>query len=107
MAKAKKKSEPKLVIPPHPAVASAKEMGAMCAEIYGYAIKVARQDGLDEQQVEQLALGKIQRFMAACIKQSKDDWKAYTKATGVKAAYKEVKKPAKRKSVAKTAVKKK
>ena len=72
MAKAKKKSEPKLVIPPHPAVASAKEMGAMCAEIYGYAIKVARQDGLDEQQVEQLALGKIQRFMAACIKQSKE-----------------------------------
>jgi hypothetical protein len=109
MAKAKKKSPAKSAakqvdIPPHPAVPTAKEIGEMCAEIYGYAVKSARQEGLDEQGVEQVALGDVQRFMAACIKQSKQDWKAYTKETGVHAAYVEA--PAKKKAAKKKSAKK-
>lgn len=101
MAKAKKKSAAKSAakradIPPHPAVPTAREIGQMCAEVYGYSVESARREGLDEQGVEQVALGDVQRFMAACIKQSKQDWKAYTKATGVHAAYVEL--PARKKA---------
>ena len=114
MAKAKKKSATssaakRVDIPPHPAVPTAREIGQMCAEVYGYSVESARREGLDEQGVEQVALGDVQRFMAACIKQSKQDWKAYTKATGVHAAYVEAaaprSKPAAKKAAKKSAKK--
>jgi len=95
MAKARKKSSKQASIPPHPAVPRPAEIAALCADIYRHAVKLARQQGLDEQAVEQLALGEIRGFMAACIRQSKADWKAYTRSTGVHAAYVQVKKPVK------------
>jgi hypothetical protein len=94
--KASKKAEKPAVIPPHPALPSAKEIGELCADVYRHAVKIGREDGMDEQSVEQLALGEIGEFMAACIRQSKEDWKAYAKATGVHAAYVEAKKPARK-----------
>lgn len=106
MAKSKKKSTKQAVIPPHPAVPQAKEIGELCADVYRHTVKLARQQGVDEQSVEQVALGEVQAFMAACIRQSKADWKAYTKATGVHAAYVTVKKPATKKSTKKSKSKK-
>ena len=110
MAKAKKKSSKKsekpAAIPPHPALPSPKEIGELCGDIFRHAVKISRGDGADEQTVELLALEAIRDFMAACIKQSKADWKAYTKETGVPAAYVEVKKPAKKKAAKKAAKKK-
>jgi hypothetical protein len=96
MAKARKKSTKQAAIPPYPAVPLPKEIGDLCADIYRHAVKLARQQGLDEQTVEQLALGEIREFMAACIRQSKADWKAYTRSSGVHAAYVQAKKPAKK-----------
>jgi chorismate mutase len=96
MAKAKKKSTKQAAIPPYPAVPLPKEIGELCADVYRHAMKLARQQGLDEQTVEQLALGEIREFMAACIRQSKADWKAYTRTSGVHAAYVQAKKPAKK-----------
>lgn len=106
MAKAKKKSSKKVAIPKHPALPPAKEIGELCAEIYRHAIKVTRQQDADEQTVEQVALGEIKAFMTACIQQSKADWKAYTKATGVHAAYVPVKKSAKKKAAKQVKAKK-
>jgi len=106
MAKAKKKSEKSAAIPKHPAVPSPAEVGELCAEVYRDAVKFAREEGASEQAVEQFAFGEVKAFMAACVKQSKADWKAYTKDTGVHAAYVEgKKKPAKK--AAKKAAKKK
>ena len=96
MAKAKKKSTKQAAIPPHPALPQPKEIGELCADVYRHAVKLARQQGVDEQAVEQLALVAVRAFMAACIRQSKADWKAYTKATGVHAAYVEGRRPAKK-----------
>jgi len=96
MAKAKKKSTKQAAIPPYPAVPLPKEIGELCADVYRHAVKLARQQGVNEQAVEQAALSDIRDFMAACIRQSKADWKAYTRTTGVHAAYVELKAPAKR-----------
>jgi hypothetical protein len=96
MAKAKKKSTKQTAIPPYPAVPRPKEIGELCADVYRHALKLARQRGADEQTVEQAALGEIRGFMSACIRQSKADWKAYTRASGVHAAYVQVKKPVKK-----------
>jgi len=100
MAKAGKKSTKKSTkqadIPPHPAVPSPREIGELCADVYRHAVKLARQQGVNEQAVEQAALSDVRDFMAACIRQSKADWKAYTRDTGVHAAYVESKAPAKR-----------
>ncbi len=105
MAKAKKKSTRQALIPPHPPVPQPKEIGELCADVYRHALKAARQQGLDEQTVEQASLSAIQAFMSACVRQSKADWKAYTKATGVHAAFLETKKPVRKaaKKAAKTA----
>jgi hypothetical protein len=97
MAKGKKKSAKQAVIPAHPALPHAKEIGELCGDVYRHAVMLARQQGLDEQTVEQASLRAIGEFTAACIKQSKADWKAYTKETGVHAAYVAAKQPAKRK----------
>ncbi|MEN9705073.1 MAG: hypothetical protein RLZZ393_952 [Pseudomonadota bacterium] len=94
--KAAKKTAKPAVIPPHPPVPTAKEIGELCADVYRYAVKLGREEGMDEQAVEQLAFGEVREFMAACIRQSKDDWKAYTKATGVHSAYVEARKPARK-----------
>jgi hypothetical protein len=96
MAKARKKSTKQAAIPPYPAVPGPKEVGELCADVYRHTVKLARQQGADEQTVEQVALGEIRGFMAACIRQSKADWKAYTRATGVHAAYVTVRKPVKK-----------
>ena len=98
MAKAKKKSTKQAVTPPHPAVPHPKDIGELCADVYRHGVKLAREQGLDEQSVEQLALGEVGEFMKACIRQSKADWKAYTKSTGVHAAYVPAKKPARKKA---------
>jgi len=74
-------------IPPHPALPSPKDVGELCADIFRHAVKLARAQGADEQSVEQLALDAVRDFMGACIRQSKADWKAYGKKTGVHAAY--------------------
>jgi hypothetical protein len=74
-------------IPPHPALPSPKDVGELCADIFRHAVKLAREKGADEQSVEELALDAVRDFMAACIRQSKADWKAYEKKTGVRAAY--------------------
>jgi len=103
MAKAKKKSSKQAAIPRHPAVPSPREIGELCADVYRHTVKLARQQGVDEQTVEQVALGEVRSFMAACIRQSKADWKAYTRATGVHAAYVQVRKPAKKKAKGKKA----
>jgi DNA-binding ferritin-like protein (Dps family) len=66
--------------------------------VYRNGIRLARLQGVDEQTVEQLALDDVRHFMAACIKQSKQDWKAYTKSTGVHAAFVKSKRPAKKKA---------
>jgi hypothetical protein len=86
-ARSKKKSSKAPAIPAHPRVPLPKEIGELCAGVYRNGIKHARQQGVDEQTVEQLALDDVRHFMAACIKQSKSDWKAYTKSTGVLAAF--------------------
>lgn len=100
MAKAKKqarsKSSKSPAIPKHPAVPSPAEVAELCGEVYRDAMKFAREEGASEQAVEQFAFGEVRAFMAACIKQSKSDWKAYTKETGVQAAYVETRKPAKK-----------
>jgi hypothetical protein len=96
MAKARKKSTQQAAIPPYPAVPQPKEIGELCADVYRHTLKLARQQGADEQTVEQVALGEIRGFMSACIRQSKADWKAYTRTTGVHAVYVQVKKPVKR-----------
>ncbi len=92
----KKKSSKQVAIPAYPRVLLPKEIGELCADIYRNGIKLSRQQGVDEQTVEQAALQDVRDFMAACIKQSKADWKAYTKATGVHSAFVETKKPAKK-----------
>jgi hypothetical protein len=86
------------VIPPHPRVPLPREIGALCAEIYGEGVRLARQEGLDEQMVEQLALNNVRDFMTACINQSKADWKAYAKSTGVLAVLVQTKKTTKKKA---------
>lgn len=97
MAKAKKTSTKSAAIPKHPAVPSTAEVAELCGEVFRDAVKFARQEGASEQAVEQFAFGEVRAFMAACIKQSKADWKAYTKETGVHAAYIEgAKKPARK-----------
>ena len=100
MAKAKKKSTRKsaksAAIPKHPAVPAPAEVAELCGEVFRDAVKFARQEGASEQAVEQFAFGEVRAFMAACIKQSKADWKAYTKDTGVHAAYVEGKKTARK-----------
>jgi hypothetical protein len=102
MAKARKKTKSsKQAIPAHPRVPQPKEIGELCADVYRNGMKHARQQGVDEQTVEQLALDDVRHFMAACIKQSKNDWKEYTKSTGVLAAFVKAKKSAKKKSKAK------
>jgi hypothetical protein len=89
-------------IPPHPALPSPKDVGELCADIFRHAVKLARAKGADEQSVEELALDAVRDFMGACIRQSKADWKAYEKKTGVHAAYVEPKaKPRAKKSAAK------
>lgn len=100
MAKAGKTRTPSKqpVIPPHPRVPLPREIGELCAGVYRHGIKLARQHGADEQTVEQLALGDVRQFMTACIQQSKADWKAYAKNTGVIAAFVKAKKPAKKKA---------
>lgn len=105
MAKARKKtkSAKQAAIPAHPRVPQPKEIGELCADVYRNGMKHARQQGVDEQTVEQLALDDVRHFMAACIKQSKNDWKEYTKSTGVLAAFVKAKKSAKKKSKAKRA----
>jgi hypothetical protein len=90
----KKKSAKQAAIPAYPRVPLPKELGELCADVYRNGIKLSRQQGVDEQTVEQAALQDVRDFMAACIKQSKADWKAYTKTTGVHAAYVKVKKKA-------------
>ena len=105
MATAKKKSTKQAAIPAHPAVAHPKEIGEICADVYGHAVKLARQQGVDEQMVEQIALGEIRSLMSACMRQARADWKAYSKATGVIAAYVQAKGGA-RKSAGKPAKKK-
>jgi hypothetical protein len=97
----KKKSTKQAAIPAYPRVPLPKEIGELCADVYRNGIKLTRQQGADEQTVEQLALDDVRDFMAACIRQSKADWKAYTKATGVHAAYVKVKKSAKKKAKSK------
>jgi hypothetical protein len=106
MATPKQKRAPKSPvqsIPPHPALPSPKDVGELCADIFRHAVKLAREKGADEQSVEELALDAVRDFMGACIRQSKADWKAYAKLTGVHAAYVEPKaktgarKPASRK----------
>lgn len=89
MAKARKKKTPvkKESFPPHPRVPLPKEIGELCADIYRDGVRQARQLGLEEQVVEQLAMEDVRQFMAACIKQSKADWKAYSRSTGVLAAF--------------------
>ncbi|MEO6184736.1 MAG: hypothetical protein ABIP38_14575 [Steroidobacteraceae bacterium] len=105
MAKAPKKSSSskQAAIPAHPRVPQPKEIGELCADVYRNGMKHARQQGVDEQTVEQLALDDVRHFMAACIKQSKNDWKAYTKSTGVLAAFVKAKKSAKKKPRARQA----
>jgi hypothetical protein len=94
MAKAKHKRSsrsPAQSIPPHPALPAPKDVGELCADIYRHAVKLARQEGADEQSVEELGLDAVRQFMGACIRQSKADWKAYARQTGVHAAYVEPK----------------
>ena len=97
MAEASKKVTKQAAIPPHPAVPTSREIGELCADVFRHAVKLARQQGVNEQAVEQAALSDVRDFMSACIRQSKADWKAYTRDTGVHAAYVEAKAPAKRK----------
>ena len=90
MAKAKQKrtgKSPVQSIPPHPALPSPKDVGELCADIFRHAVKLARDKGADEQSVEEMALDAVRDFMGACIRQSKADWKAYARKTGVHAAY--------------------
>jgi hypothetical protein len=99
MATTRKKKSPKQSdIPAHPRVPLPREIGELCADVYRYGIRITRQQGADEQTVEQLALGDVRDFMTACIKQSKADWKAYTRATGVHAAFVKAKTPGKKKT---------
>lgn len=103
----KKKASRQIVIPPHPRVPQPKEIGELCADIYRNGIRQARQMGLEEQLVEQLAMDDVRQFMSACIKQSKSDWKAYGRSTGVLAAFVKVPKSTASKPAAKRAKKKK
>jgi hypothetical protein len=98
------KSPKKSAIPPHPRVPLPKEIGDLCANVYRDGVKHARQQGVDEQTVEQLALDDVRHFMAACIKQSKADWKAYTRSTGVVAAFVKAKRPARKSARGKRAI---
>jgi len=94
MAKANQKrtrKSPVHAIAPHPALPTPKDVGELCADIFRHAVKLAREKGADEQSVEELALDAVRDFMGACIRQSKADWKAYAKKTGVHAAYVEPK----------------
>ena len=106
MPRPKQKPAPKSPvqsIPPHPALPSPKDVGELCADIFRHAVKLARDKGADEQSVEELALDAVRDFMGACIRQSKSDWKAYAKKSGVHSAHVEPKaKPrARKKAVAK------
>jgi hypothetical protein len=94
MANAKKKpgsGSPAKSIAPHPALPAPSDVGELCADIYRHAVKLARKEGADEQTVEELGLDAVREFMGACIRQSKADWKAYARQTGVHAAYVEPK----------------
>jgi hypothetical protein len=95
-ARSRQKSSKKSGIPAHPRVPLPREIGELCADVYRDGMKHARQQGVDEQTVEQQALDDVRHFMAACIKQSKSDWKAYTKSTGVLAAFVKAKQPKKK-----------
>ncbi len=97
-ARKKSKTAKQAAIPAHPRVPQPKEIGELCADVYRNGIRLARIQGVDEQTVEQLALDDVRHFMAACIKQSKADWKAYTKSTGVLAAFVKSKRAKKKKA---------
>ena len=97
-ARKKTKTSKKAAIPAHPRVPQPKEIGELCADVYRNGIRLARIQGVDEQTVEQLALDDVRHFMAACIKQSKADWKVYTKTTGVLAAFVKSKRAKKKKA---------
>jgi hypothetical protein len=98
MATTRNKKQPSkgTAIAPHPRVPLPKEIGELCADIYRKGVTLARQHGADEQMVEQLALDDVRHFMAACIRQSKADWKAYAKSSGVLAAFVKPKRPVKK-----------
>jgi hypothetical protein len=104
VARKKSKSSKQIAIPPHPRVPQPKEIGELCADVYRNGMKHARQQGVDEQTVEQLALDDVRHFMAACIKQSKSDWKAYTKSSGVLAAFVKTKNTLKKRAKGKQAI---
>jgi hypothetical protein len=93
-----KKPSKQTAIPAHPRVPLPKEIGELCADVYRNGIKLARLQGVDEQTVEQLAMDDVRHFMTACIKQSKTDWKEYSKCTGVLAAFVKAKRPVKKKA---------
>ena len=86
MAKARKKTSTRqAAVPAHPRIPQPKEIGDLCAGIYRKGVKLAREQGFDEQAVEQLALSDVRLFMTACISQSKADWKAWKKSAGKRA----------------------
>jgi hypothetical protein len=97
-ARKKTKTAKVATIPAHPRVPLPHEIGELCADIYRNGVLLARRLGADEQMVEQMALDDVRHFMAACIKQSKADWKSYTKSTGVLSAFVSSKRPVKKKT---------
>lgn len=82
------------LIPPHPRLATPQEIGDLCAEVYRHGVRLARAQEADEEAVEQQALDDVRRFMTACIRDSRSEWKAYSRASGVIAVFADAKKAA-------------
>jgi len=86
MASAKKKAPKSAATARRPGLATPAEIGELCADVYRHAVKLARAQDADERTVEELALGEVRAFLAACIRQSKADWKAYAKTARARGA---------------------